>query len=918
MSQNADADADANAKANADTINHHDTPMRAIAIATSTSIPIPTCIDTSINTSTSTPQKQIQTTPTKLSRLSLTQNRRTKRKRQRNLRDQSQSQSQFKSQSQGTATEPATEQEIDKKKAAQNSEGEIRTEAGATIARGTPNSCKNGIENTSTSTSTRTEMGKASQSSCNKRPRISYDIDEDDDDDDDETNAVANDLGLLTQPTGNDVDDMDMDRSRSHVHGVQESMHEFEACISPMNQGITLNITPNANGNSNSNANANGVSFHNNQTMRKHLEDMDFATPRRSGTQKLQLSSNIPNNIGAIANVDVNVNADFGFDTDAVEVFHTPFDTKESAQVFHTPFDTKESENDNVNVNVHEDDEEDESPEKKQADYCQRVAANRKRNQQRLVDLGLSKEGAGSAVHDDGGDGIGDGDGDGDGDGNESSSSVESGREATGMLFATSHNSIRERAGPLHISIPDGSERENVHVPVHVQDQVQVQVQDQVQSLFDIFPHREKEINLLQSCLKNAVRQTEITNASYSSSSSCGEFSYVTGSMMDSYIPPPIFVTGPSGSGKTSVVRGVLKQMQREVERTNKIRESMSTSSIIGSRHGKGNGNGRNRNKSIRLGVAYIDCSTIEAYGSGVGAVLENTYSQLAKCFCPEKDKTRRSSRKGGLSKVSRGGGSLSLLDNDSLASGSDSFDLGTDDDSYTDSSLDTDSLSAGGGDDDDVDDDNQFVGDEEDLMEKTAARERGAYRKEARATSSSSVVSRASKTSRGKDQVPQEARRRSSRLKGGDEPSKVNASIPRVRKKGSALKGLLSTPAVFGRSISQFCGVSGFNSFQRGCAFLVLDQASNLLSFSNTKQRDSARTNFLSELLLLPKVMKLNLTIIVITDKLFLENTRINNIEHPMNTFGTIVAAVAPLKCHFGAYRDKQMFRDVSHRAIQ
>jgi hypothetical protein len=59
-----------------------------------------------------------------------------------------------------------------------------------------------------------------------------------------------------------------------------------------------------------------------------------------------------------------------------------------------------------------------------------------------------------------------------------------------------------------------------------------------------------------------------------------------------------------------------------------------------------------------------------------------------------------------------------------------------------------------------------------------------------------------------------------------------------------------------------------------RHAGFLILDQAERLLSLSPTKGT-SERNNFLSQLLFLPRVAGLNLTVIVVTNSLLLEHSR-------------------------------------------
>jgi hypothetical protein len=281
--------------------------------------------------------------------------------------------------------------------------------------------------------------------------------------------------------------------------------------------------------------------------------------------------------------------------------------------------------------------------------------------------------------------------------------------------------------------------------------------------------------------------------------------------------------------------------------------------------------NGRKEMGKRPIGVAYINCSTMEPYGTGPSSILESTYTQLANQMAIDRgtdDGKRVRMRTNKFNRLHIG--SSDSLDNDEVSNScSDSFGgVETDEDSLAYNSTGVDSLSIG----EDTDDDNTDLSDidDEDMIENCATNERSGFIKAA----ARPKPAQQKETPR----LPQDAPRRSSRL---GNPSQALTSVNQgstthrsAKKKSSGLMGILSTPASFGRSITQFCGVSEYNSFQRGCAFLVLDHADMLLSFSHNKQKKNLHTNFLSELLLLPQIMSLNLTIIVITDKLMLENT--------------------------------------------
>jgi Cdc6-like AAA superfamily ATPase len=462
--------------------------------------------------------------------------------------------------------------------------------------------------------------------------------------------------------------------------------------------------------------------------------------------------------------------------------------------------------------------------------YLERVNANMKRNKQRLVDLGYMEKpptphivipkDVNNCNHN----------------GNGSVRSIEDGdddygpMETTGMIFATRTNGLLNK----------------------YQDEASF---SRHHDIFEDFPHRKRQISLLQSCLWNPVRQMEIPI----------ELD-VCGSILNSYTPPPLFVTGPSGTGKTSVVRRILRDLQQDRERDQQL-EALKKN--CGGRQVDDNVGDSEKKTRKPIGVAYINCSTIEPYGTGPSSILESTYTQLVSQMAVGGGKRGKRMRKRNIGSKRLQTGSSHSLQSDGLSSCSISFDLETDEDSVACSSLGGDSYSRGEDPDDENMDASVGNGDEEDMIENLAVREKIGFVRDATTKSIQSE----------KPRLQEDAPRRSSRLGvPSQDPvpwkNQTNPGQPPVKMPSSGLVGILSTPASFGRSIAHFCGASEYNSFQRGCAFLVLDCADKLLSFSHQKQRNNAHTNFLSELLLLPKIMKLNLTIIVITDKLMLENS--------------------------------------------
>jgi hypothetical protein len=130
-----------------------------------------------------------------------------------------------------------------------------------------------------------------------------------------------------------------------------------------------------------------------------------------------------------------------------------------------------------------------------------------------------------------------------------------------------------------------------------------------------------------------------------------------------------------------------------------------------------------------------------------------------------------------------------------------------------------------------------------------------------------------------------------------------------------------------------------------KSCAFLVLDHAERLLSLS-MKKDGKQQTNYLAELLLLPKVMELNLTIIVITNNCVLDSSRkflywgpcmslyislacvpdissfhriktgLNNIVSAGKSHATLLNGLHPYRIKFTAYKGIDVFKKVSPSA--
>ena len=387
-------------------------------------------------------------------------------------------------------------------------------------------------------------------------------------------------------------------------------------------------------------------------------------------------------------------------------------------------------------------------------------------------------------------------------------------------------------------------------------------------SLEQKYPYREKQINLLRGLCSSSIRQVDLMQRVGAMEGMKEDTEF------EAYVPTPIFVTGPSASGKTSIVLDVLKELQ---SRSSELSENIETVK--------------------KVAIAYVDCATAETNRTGASGVLTSAYSQISSQLKPKfrvktmKSKLSRRKSFSDASSLAYNSSSVpdNSFDNNSYGFG-DTFDEGSlgDETDDNDASGSTKIEIAG------------FIDeDEEDWINSEAIKYMHTQEEQLK-PKQKKVQKNLRRSTRLGDNGP------TNEIKSGTDAG-TNCTAKKPKKK--AIKNL-HTPIAFGREIVQFCGVTPYNSFQRGCAFLVLDHAEILLSLSSTSFHE--KTNYLSQLLLLPRTLLLNLTVIVITDKCLLENTRINNIVRPNNTMGTIAEALIPFRINFNAYKGANEFRDV------
>ena len=179
-----------------------------------------------------------------------------------------------------------------------------------------------------------------------------------------------------------------------------------------------------------------------------------------------------------------------------------------------------------------------------------------------------------------------------------------------------------------------------------------------------------------------------------------------------------------------------------------------------------------------------------------------------------------------------------------------------------------------------------------------------------------------------------------SAQVAGKENVNKIGSMMAKSNEAGGKVESSWTTHAAvvaLGRALKPYYGRES-----KSCAFLVLDHAERLLSLS-IKKAGNEQTNYLAELLLLPKVMELNLTIIVITNNCVLDSSRkflywdpclslyvslaclpdsssfhriktgLNNIVAAGKSHASLSNGLHPYRIKFTAYKGIDVFKKVS-----
>ena len=338
-----------------------------------------------------------------------------------------------------------------------------------------------------------------------------------------------------------------------------------------------------------------------------------------------------------------------------------------------------------------------------------------------------------------------------------------------------------------------------------------------VDELIPNYPHRTNQIHILCSQLVTTIQKTKFAwqirtnnvrsnmgNTQYSEASYQGNIKFAA--------PSPILITGPGGVGKTSIVCDVMSALQN---RTKKEGESCGIS------------------------YAFVDCASSES--GSVAAVMNSAYRQLHECYhtsvfratCGGDEKYTTGTNKGG--KHNKLGGDVVFHQEDS-------------DESHNED----DGLDAA-----------------EDLIER--ARKRGKAGKKAKSAKANKKA--AATISHGNNNVRQTRSTLATNAASKPTPEKscgLTGSTVHIANKNTQNSGSV---ALFGRATSALLQGGISNNYHAAkssssqsnnnwrCAFLVLDNADRILSW-----KKPGSINPLTQLLMLPSVMGINLTIMFIS----------------------------------------------------
>lgn len=419
-----------------------------------------------------------------------------------------------------------------------------------------------------------------------------------------------------------------------------------------------------------------------------------------------------------------------------------------------------------------------------------------------------------------------------------------------------------------------------------------------LQDLMERYPHRKLQIRQLAAILHGTIHAAGLAKSRASSNTSISP-------PMPVHVPPPIFLSGPIGSGKTSIVKEVLELLDSTTSE-NKVKgepiwitnsSTESTKSDVQS----------NPQEQTHCSTAYINCATIEP--SSIERLVLCAYEQL----CPSTEITEASSEQHRRFKRRSSKSEDDPLQHDYAKRAKENISTNTPSTNLQD-----------------LNEKSERKSEKQDEPEPAPTKGQKTRNESIQEEEPTSLVPKTEKINPQKDVTDKDARplsrvqpiRISKSLGVLRQENNTASTIPQSnshdhkigkasklsqKKSADSVETFHSAIMAFGRILQP---IFGEGSLRAG--ILVLDHGERLLSFS-ARKRQYEKTNCLAELLLLPKVMNLNLTIVVISRYSILAGTRLNNLASIDKSSSTI-SRIGWVTITFPAYRGDQTLKQVSN----
>ena len=397
------------------------------------------------------------------------------------------------------------------------------------------------------------------------------------------------------------------------------------------------------------------------------------------------------------------------------------------------------------------------------------------------------------------------------------------------------------------------------------------------------YPHRSHQIRTLTSCLVNTVRKSEFA-AQQSSSTSQYHFSPSAS---------PIMITGGSGNGKTHLVCDAVEILR---QRSNTTTPKDYNNTTTPKRK-------RSCTSLVTVATAYVDCASSECdsassamdcayrqahadYFHGITNVMNNHGGGIRRGRSPRGEKTKKTMTTTMNKKKSKqenvdGMAGSSMTRIGGVGGGADDQE---EEEEEEEERMANDTNFGEGyileqGDDEDFDDDEDSI--VEDQLERQRKNRKLLHnnmkKKNAKRTMSSAMShgnNNSRTTARRQSRIGRATNTETTAGSGG-----LMSKSPRIEGSttNSTVQGGGGSVALFGRAISSFSIRNGGNSYgnsapppSRCCMFLILDNADRILSW-----RRYGSIHPLTQIVMLPSVMGIDLTLIFISQSSIFQYSR-------------------------------------------